>query len=152
MSVYKSIQRVLSNDVYATPITDRRARTGPSEPSREAPAHSDARMASETAPETDWRYAAMRHAEQPRNVLLPYTARWAGALPVEIRPHVLLRDYPRVANMIALLWGEPTKIPLRGYFDSLMVDNRGGRKGFPPAVALDLMGLREHYDHRYGVR
>jgi hypothetical protein len=63
-----------------------------------------------------------------------------------------MRQYPRVANMIALLWGEPTRTALDRYMEALLVDTRGNRRGFPPEVANDLMVLRTTFDERHRFR
>jgi hypothetical protein len=142
MSVYRSIQRTLANDVFATPVTEKIAdRNGAAAPS--APV-----AAPDVAESAHPRFMALRKREQPRNVLLEHTARWATSLPDAVRPHALLRGYPRIANMIALLWLEPTSDAFNRYMDTLFVDQRGKRKGFPPAVVTDLLDLREHYEAR----
>ena len=41
---------------------------------------------------------------------------------------------------------------LKDDFQTLMLDNRGGRKGFPPAVALELSTLASHYAKVYPYR
>jgi hypothetical protein len=142
MSVYRSIQRTLANDVFATPVPERPG-------SRAAAAAPSAPLAPpDGADSVHPRFVAQRKREQPNNVLLEHTARWATSLPDAVRPHALLRDYPRIANMIALLWFEPTSDSFHRYMDTLFVDQRGKRKGFPPGVVTDLLELREHYEAR----
>lgn len=46
-------------------------------------------------------------------------------------------------NRIALLWDSP-KLAER-YFDELLIDDRGGRQGFPLNVLSELFSLKEHY-------
>lgn len=53
-------------------------------------------------------------------------------------PHALAQQYPRVFNKIMELWDSPAIEP---YFLDLMVDKRGGRAGFPAAVASDIIYL-----------
>ena len=78
------------------------------------------------------------------------TARWMDSLPGHLRPVALARGYPRIANKLGELW----KRPARGdeYFQQLLIDRRGGRKGFPPAVAMELTKLASHYASLYPYR
>lgn len=62
------------------------------------------------------------------------------ALPAEIRLVVLRGEYPRIVNGIAALWHQP--VELQRYFDSLLIDSRGGRVGFPFRVLTELSELR----------
>lgn len=140
MSVYRSIQRTLANDVFATAV--------PEKPGNRVAAPSAPDAPPDVAAAVHPQIVAQRKREQPRNVLLEHAARWAASLPDAVRPHALLRDYPRIANMIALLWLEPTSDAFHRYMDTLFVDQRGRRKGFPPAVVTDLLELREHYEAR----
>ena len=140
MSVYRSMQRTLTNDVFATPVKEQEQGAAPTPDKSPAQA--------ESAAAANPRVVAQRSAEQPRNLLLDHTMRWAATLPVEARPHALLREYPRIANMIALLWTERTSDGFHKYMNSLLVDTRGGRKGFPPPVLHDLLELRELYDSK----
>lgn len=71
------------------------------------------------------------------------TLRWLMALPEHVRPVELTRRYPRIANKIAGLWRQVARC--EQYLDGLVVDRRGGRKGFPLAVANELAVLRRHY-------
>jgi hypothetical protein len=40
-------------------------------------------------------------------------------------------------------WNDRIACP--AYFDELLVDRRGGRQGFPPAVRRDLLKLRDYW-------
>lgn len=53
-------------------------------------------------------------------------------------PKKLEAQYPRVFGKIMQLWDEPE---IDDYFMDLMVDKRGGRVGFPPEVAAEIMHL-----------
>jgi hypothetical protein len=86
-------------------------------------------------------FARQRRAS-PVAVLLPSTRKWLDALPRRVRPHSLCESYPRVANLIAATW-EDTE-GLRAYLDELLIDRRGGRRGFPPDVSNDVRTLRSH--------
>jgi len=84
---------------------------------------------------------------RPINQALPATLKWFDALPPEIQPAALLRDYPRIANALARAWNDAPA--LAEYLDSLLVDRRGGRRGFPGDVHHELQSLREYFDGRY---
>jgi hypothetical protein len=71
------------------------------------------------------------------------TRAWLESLPMSVRPMTLADKYPRIANRLALLWKQPRQCDV--YFESLLVDERGGRQGFPQSVALELVTLKTHY-------
>jgi hypothetical protein len=104
-------------------------------------AHAGARNAASTAPE-DSQWARMRRAA-PGNVALPRTLEWSQQLPAEVRPRELLRSFGRIANRLAADWAETA--PTYAYFDQLLVDRRGNRRGFPPQVKAELEALRRSY-------
>jgi hypothetical protein len=93
-------------------------------------------------------YRDLRKATPTKRVF-PRTMLWAQTLPNEIRPIALLRRYPRIANLIASVWGTPRC--LNTYMESLLTDQRGNRRGFPPDVLQDLISLRRYNDNN-GVR
>ena len=84
---------------------------------------------------------------QPANVLLPRTAAWIASLPPAARPYALAKQYARIANVFAAIWDSPAEC--RRYFDDLLVDRRGGRKGFPAEVLGDLFNLRRLHADLY---
>lgn len=84
---------------------------------------------------------------KPINQALPATLKWFESLPPEIQPTALLREFPRIANGIARVWND--EAALEAYLDSLLVDRRGGRRGFPGDVHHELLSLREYVDGRY---
>ncbi|MGH8664319.1 MAG: hypothetical protein ACREUX_08620 [Burkholderiales bacterium] len=49
-----------------------------------------------------------------------------------------LEDYPRISTRIQQLWGTPD---CEGYLNSLVLDTRGDRQGFPPATMEELLYL-----------
>lgn len=57
---------------------------------------------------------------------------------VELYPHELELHFPRILNRIVELWDSKDA---EAYFNDLMIDNRGGRQGFPPKVASDIIHL-----------
>jgi hypothetical protein len=83
-----------------------------------------------------------RSAPNPRDLSLSSLAQsWSAKLPAAQRPHELCNAYPRIANRLALCWGDP--VLTANVFRELMTDRRRGRKGFPPAVRQELLALRE---------
>jgi len=56
----------------------------------------------------------------------------------DLYPAALEAKYSRVFNKIIAMWGTQA---LEEYFSDLIVDKRGGRKGFPPDVAADIILL-----------
>ena len=138
MSVYRNPHAPIS-DVHASP----RVGAKPTLESTAPPV--------ETKPPTT-RELQMRKA-QPSNTLLPHTKQWAAKLPQDLQPNALMRDFPRIANMIALLWTESSRTPLDNYMDSLLVNRRSNnRQGFPPAVAVELISLRGAFEDRHRLR
>ena len=75
--------------------------------------------------------------------LYPQTIEWVRCLPREIRPLHVVKYFPHVANKLYLTWNSP---PHFGRcMRELMLDSRGGRQGFPPAVAGELATLFEYH-------
>ena len=68
---------------------------------------------------------------------------WMAELPESVRPRQLAIRYARVANRLAEIWNDQVKC--ERLLDDLMTDRRGGRKGFPLAIASELGTLHEHY-------
>jgi len=121
MSIYRRTDRVPLNDVTVTGTT----------------------YAPDTQSQND-EDAKKRRAAHPATGLLPPTMKWASMLPPTVRPNALLVKFPRIANLIAVLWRDPDS--LRRYVDDLLVDNRGNRQGFPLDVLRELFALRAYYD------
>jgi len=69
-------------------------------------------------------------------------SRWLETLPAASRPEQLARQFPRVANRIALCW--PDRELAEQIFEALIVDRRGARRGFPPGVREEIDRLRRH--------
>ncbi len=55
---------------------------------------------------------------------------------------IIEKKFPRIANMIRIFWGTAEG---KEYLESLIVDRRGGRTGFPLEVMLALMELESEY-------
>jgi hypothetical protein len=88
-----------------------------------------------------------RHAEQRAErasaVLSDETSRWLTGLPADVRPLHLARRFPRIVNSIAEVWRRVARCD--EYLDTVVVDMRGDRSGFPLEVARELTALRNHY-------
>ena len=100
------------------------------------------RLAPETGTISDWQ-AVRRRNDANDNVLHDRAFKWLAALPADMRAMATARQFPRIVNRIADLWGhcEYTRL----YFQSLLIDRRKGRKGFPPEVRKELEALQHYY-------
>ena len=85
--------------------------------------------------------------EQDRT-LTAEARQWLRSLPARERPLALCSMYSRLANRIAAVWADP--VDTEAVFDELMIDRRGGRLGFPPLVASELMRLHRMHEQRLG--
>lgn len=86
-------------------------------------------------------YAHLRRPTDPGQIRLSHaTALWIMGLPKDVRPLVLARKYPRIANLLAKVWEFPAVFEARvgGY----LLDERGTRQGFPVEVLQDLFNLK----------
>ncbi|CAJ0873886.1 hypothetical protein R20233_02000 [Ralstonia sp. LMG 32965] len=73
--------------------------------------------------------------------------RWLASLPDGVRPIELGRKFPRIINTIAAKWAD--FIGCRRYLNSLQIDDRGGRQGFPFEIVQEICTLREYFDSLY---
>ncbi len=121
MSIYRRTDRVPLNDLAVT------AEIRPSS----VPPRVD----------QDW---TDRRASDPANALLKPTIVWASRLPPQAQPKALMAQYPRIANLIAVMWQDPNS--LRRYLDDLLVDKRGNRQGFSADILRDIFELRAYFD------
>jgi len=71
---------------------------------------------------------------------------WLRRIPTRQRPLALCSTYPRLANRLAEAWDDPTQT--EAVFDDLMIDHRGGRLGFAPLIASELMRLHRWHEKR----
>jgi len=88
----------------------------------------------------DWTEHRKAH---PLEALQPATTRWIATLPAEFRPTAVGETFPRIANALAEQWSRPEA--LTSYLSELLVDTRGGRRGFPVKVLRELHTLRAFY-------
>jgi hypothetical protein len=72
---------------------------------------------------------------------------WMMGLPTDARPYSLAARFEHIARKIAAMWNDETA--LFKYMGELLVDQRGGRQGFPPHVALELMRLNRLINERF---
>ncbi len=96
-------------------------------------------------------HVALRSTPNPRDQTLSNVAKdWWCKLAPDLHPQELCLRYPRVANRLALCWNDAELT--EQLFASLMVDRRGGRKGFPKVVLEELLRLRELVTFRVDMR
>ena len=74
---------------------------------------------------------------------LKATAAWMENLPPEVQPHAIYNRMPRIANAVAALWTRPDAT--KAFLGNLLVDRRGGRKGFPEDILNDINRLQAYY-------
>lgn len=84
-----------------------------------------------------------KRTRTPEEPLLNVTRGWLAALPQDVRPTELARQFPRIANRLRHLWKQVARCET--YLDDLLVSHRGPRKGFPPRITQELEALREYY-------
>ena len=80
------------------------------------------------------------------DVLSEIAHSWARSFPLQSRPLELCNLYPRVANRIAECWEDFALT--EAVLDDLLVDHRGGRKGFPAQIAIELLRLQALHEGR----
>jgi hypothetical protein len=74
-------------------------------------------------------------------IVSPQAWSWLESLPSEVRPKALVVQFPHVVNQLALLWR--IDADCLHHLRNLMVDQRGGRRGFPVGVADEITRLYE---------
>jgi hypothetical protein len=88
----------------------------------------------------DWQ---AKRTATPSEPLSDAAAAWLAELPPSVQPRQLVLRYARLANRLCEAW--PTPARCEKLLDDLLIDRRGGRRGFPLAIANELAALREHY-------
>ena len=128
MTIYRTSERYPRSDVHAyEPVVERLA------PRIKAP---------QISVERD-EHQHLRKAA-PANRPLPSTLMWVASLPSNVQPTALLSHYARIANLTAATWGNPKSFD--AYTESLLTDKRGNRRGFPPEVLSEWVGLQRYRD------
>ena len=69
------------------------------------------------------------------------TIDWLLRLPESVRPRKLGEQFPRLANQIADAWFDRDRCVES--LDSLLIDRRGGRRGLPYDLRVEVHALRE---------
>ena len=72
------------------------------------------------------------------------TVRWLAGLPTNVRPKLLPIQFARIANALARKWA--TVDGCLAYFDDLLIDRRGNRRGFPIGVLIELAALKNYFE------
>src|SRR6185369_3152248 len=91
-----------------------------------------------TAPVED-ELTAVRRA-QAAETLSVEASRWRDELPPSVRPRLLPVEFPRIANALSRRWR--TQAACLAYFDEVLIDKRGQRRGFPMAIVLEIAAHR----------
>lgn len=117
------------------PKTERKSITGT------ADAATDRSPAKGAPPDNQTDWAARRQPPNERDQSLSFVAvAWEQTFAPGDRPANLCVLYPRVANRLALCW--PDAGLTLTLLESLLVDKRGKRQGFPAPVKEELVRLR----------
>lgn len=66
---------------------------------------------------------------------------WLIGLEASLRPQHLSAQFPRIVNMLAVVWNYPEE--RQAALDKLLNSDRKGRTGFPPLVIRELAALRD---------
>jgi len=80
-----------------------------------------------------------RPAEPTDHAILGRTVAWLLHLAPDARPTHLADAIPRIANALADRWSDQRAAA--AYVGDLLIDRRGGRKGFPPEIKRELVML-----------
>ena len=80
-----------------------------------------------------------RPAEATDHAILGRTVDWILNLDPDARPTHLADSIPRIANALAERWSDPEAAG--AYVTDLLVDRRGGRRGFPMQIKRELVML-----------
>ena len=92
-------------------------------------------------------YAKRRSSPGPGSLELNAEARtWLESIEEPVRPRGLAAAFPRIVNLMAELWSTPRR--MNRYFEQLLTDKRGTRKGFPLGILMELTTLKEYYESR----
>jgi hypothetical protein len=83
-----------------------------------------------------WRRGAARAVDR---VLLSETHVWLRQIPSAQLPKHLCRHHPHLVNRFAACWGDRARV--EALVDELLVDRRGGRRGFSSRVQAELTQL-----------
>ena len=76
--------------------------------------------------------------------LSPDAQRILAALPPAVALARSCAQYPQAVEKLLKHWRDPTEF--RTTLDSMVIDSRGGRQGFPFDIVREFGALREYYD------
>ena len=76
--------------------------------------------------------------------LSPDAQRILAALPPAVALGRSCAQYPQAVEKLLKHWRNPNEF--RATLDSMVIDSRGGRQGFPFAIVREFSALREYYD------
>lgn len=96
----------------------------------------------------DWMRMRSPQRDQDR-VLQSPTHVWLRRIPSAIHPKHLCRYYPRIANRLAMAWGD--KVEVEEIFADLLQDRRGQRKGFSERVRVEIERLQRFHQRKLHV-
>ena len=89
-------------------------------------------------------YSKRRHQPEKDDVELSAAGQALLAYIEETaRPKELAAAYPRIVNHMAKLWKMPRE--MNHYFEELLTDTRGKRKGFSLNILMELSTLNDYY-------
>ena len=131
MSVYRKFDEGPPSESFVYPAKRQKVAHGPPSPKLSASRDEEAQR--------------RKRKGVPSNELLKPSFRWAATLPRSVQPLALMRRFPRIANQLAAVWSETQSV--RSHLDSLLVDGRGNRQGFPPDVLRELLSLRLYHEN-----
>lgn len=68
----------------------------------------------------------------------------APTMPARVAPDysAIQEHYPAISAKIALMWGS---VGLQSYLSKIIIDERGGRQGFPMHILSALMRLHDYH-------
>ena len=89
-------------------------------------------------------YSKRRHRPEKDDLELGAAAQaLLASIEESARPKDLAAVFPRIVNRMAKLWKMPREMDR--YFDELLADTRGNRKGFPLKILTELSTLKDYY-------
>src|SRR5438046_638952 len=106
MSVYRTLHESVPSEVNVSDIGRRRS--------------ASSMPPDETRPPIEQPALKFVRKAAPSNTPFPSTFRWIASLPREVRPLALLKQFPRIANMLAQAWHDPAQF--REYMFDLLID------------------------------
>src|SRR5712692_11375599 len=89
-------------------------------------------------------YSKRRHQPEKDDLELgPAGQALLASIEQSARPMGLAAAFPRIVNRMAKLWKMPREMDR--YFEELLTDTRGKRKGFPLNILMELSTLNDYY-------